>query len=61
MITATGTQYGAGIGTGKGGKCGNITITLKQGDTKEKFLGRMKGHTGVGAGYNGNCGTVTWR
>lgn len=61
MITSTGTQYGAGIGTGKGGKCGNITITLKQGDTKEKFLGRMKGHTGVGAGYDGNCGTVTWR
>lgn len=60
-ITSTGTSGGAGIGSGVGGTCGNITITLKQGDTKEKFLGRMKGHTGVGAGYNGHCGNVTWR
>lgn len=61
MITSTGTQFGAGIGSGKGGKCGNITITLKQGDTKEKFLGRMKGYTKVGAGSNNaQCGTITW-
>ncbi|MBU8971117.1 MULTISPECIES: fimbrillin family protein [Bacteroidales] len=61
MITSTGTAGGAGIGSGVGGKCGNITITLKQGDTKEEFLGRMKGYTKVDAG-NGNaqCGTVTW-
>lgn len=59
-ITSTGTSGGAGIGSGVGGMCGNITITLKQGDTKENFLGRMKGYTKVGAGANGHCGNVTW-
>ncbi len=40
MITSTGTEKGAGIGSGQGGACGNITITLKQGDTKEKIFGK---------------------
>lgn len=60
MITSTGGNRGAGIGSGVSGGCGSITITLKQGDTKSAFLGRMQGYTGVGAGESGNCGTITW-
>lgn len=37
MITSTGAQFGAGIGSGQEGACGDITITMKQGDTIENF------------------------
>lgn len=46
------------------GRCGNISITLKSGETKDEFLNGLTpadwAHkVGVG-GYKSQCGTVTW-
>lgn len=46
------------------GRCGNISITLKSGETKDAFLNRLTPadwayKVGVG-GYRSECGTVTW-
>lgn len=46
------------------GRCGNISITLKSGETKDAFLNGLTpadwAHkVGVG-GYKSQCGTVTW-
>lgn len=57
-VTATGSKDGAGIGTGKKGTCGNITIT--SGVTKVTATkGSTEGTNSIGAGVNGTCGTVS--
>lgn len=52
-LTATGGTYAAGIGSGSGGTCGNITIN---GGT---ITATGKGAAGIGSGYNGKCGDIT--
>lgn len=72
--------HGAYIGTGlsqvanASNSCGNITITLKPGQTKEEFLSTLESSAsglitqkpqkvGIGGIYNNgaqSCGTITW-
>ena len=48
----------AGIGSGEGGSCGNITIT--DGVTKVMATrGSLVVSYSIGAGFNSTCGTVT--
>jgi hypothetical protein len=53
-LTATGGSEAAGIGCGKGGKCGDITIT--GGNITAKGGERA---AGIGCGVNGYCSTIT--
>lgn len=61
--------FAAAIGAGGsyngvGGKCGNITITLKKGESQTDFLDKLtvlcKNKVGVGDNQYSECGTVTW-
>lgn len=57
-VTATGSKDSAGIGTGRNGTCGAITIT--SGVTKVTATkGSTAGTNSIGAGVNGTCGTVS--
>lgn len=57
---------GAAIGAGFNGNasCGNISITLKKGQTKDQFLGKLYvggSQNKVGGGPSGGtCGTISW-
>lgn len=55
---------GAAIGTGPyNSSCGDINITLKEGQTKEQFLDKLtvgNAPVKVGNAGSGNCGTITW-
>lgn len=53
-IVAKGGDYAAGIGSGNGGTCGNITIT---GGTITAEGGANA--AGIGSGGGGTCGTIT--
>ena len=55
-ITATGGHYAAGIGSGGGSNCGDITI--KDTVTKVAAARGEKVQHSIGAGYWGSCGTV---
>lgn len=77
-ITASTSGYGfdkaAAIGAGGGdiygndpnnqpwGKCGNISIILKKGESKDAFLNKLvtDWEIKVGKGNRSECGTVTW-
>lgn len=58
---------GCGTPWGKSSICGNITITLKSGQTKEGFMSKLTGSADkVGyaspvEGDKGTCGTITWK
>ena len=53
-LTATGGFYGAGIGSGLTGTCGNITIS----GGSVTATGRVDG-AGIGSGAAGSCGNIT--
>ncbi|MBO5580324.1 MAG: hypothetical protein J5952_07890 [Prevotella sp.] len=53
-LTATGGFYGAGIGSGAFGSCGNITIS----GGSVTATGRVDG-AGIGSGAAGSCGNIT--
>lgn len=54
-ITAIGTRYGAGIGSGRGGVCGNITIN---GGTIIATGGENA--AAIGGGWQSTCGDITF-
>ena len=53
-LTATGGGLAAGIGSGKNGSCGNISIT---GGTITAM--GLSGGAGIGSGENGSCGSIS--
>ena len=57
-IEASSDGYGAGIGSGYCGKCGDITI-LDTVTSVKATKGQMNGEHSIGAGAGGSCGTVT--
>ena len=54
-VTAYGGQYGAGIGSGDGGSCGDITITK---DIVYVIATRGEDAESIGRGRNGSCGKI---
>ena len=53
-LNVTGGKYGAGIGSGNNGTCGDITIS---GGTVEAWGGYYA--AGIGSGLGGQCGNIT--
>jgi len=57
LMTANGGNNAAGIGSGRGGSCGNITIDHV---IEGSFVVAQGGNygPGIGAGLNGTCGSI---
>jgi len=53
-LNASSNGYGAGIGSGQNGSCGNITIS---GGSVTASVNRQG--AGIGSGQNGSCGNIT--